>query len=147
MNMKAEATSWECTPFENGVPITVEVEGTAEDFANIEMGFIPQRMEDKWFIYYEAPYLYLHRSWTGRPVYRLETEKADEKFSITEALFSSELAKKDELEYAGKLAKFLVSNILLGREVDFPVPSGVKEPAPGVYQHHVAGSGYREEKE
>ena len=38
---------------------------TAAEFNNITEGLIPERMEDKWFIFYEAPVLYLHRSWTG----------------------------------------------------------------------------------
>ena len=28
-------------------------------------GIVPQEMEDKWFIFYAAPWVWFHRSWTG----------------------------------------------------------------------------------
>ena len=41
------------------------------EFGRLSAGLIPREMEDKWFIYYEEPDLYLHRSWTGYCVYQV----------------------------------------------------------------------------
>jgi len=55
---------------------TVEVghRFTHDEFAQIQFGSWPDMMEDKWFAFYEEPYLYLHRSWTGLLMYRIRLE-------------------------------------------------------------------------
>jgi hypothetical protein len=45
---------------------------TAEQFENISCGLIPEEMEDKWFAYVEGHTLFLHRSWTGTCIFRVE---------------------------------------------------------------------------
>jgi hypothetical protein len=45
-------------------------------------------MEDKWFIYYDEPHLFLHRSWSGQPVYRLAITQGDKGFEVAESLWS-----------------------------------------------------------
>ena len=37
----------------------------AEEYSKLILGLKPQAMEDKWFVYFDEGYLYLHRSWTG----------------------------------------------------------------------------------
>lgn len=37
----------------------------AETMKRIAKGFFPKTMEEKWFIWYGAPFLHLHRSWSG----------------------------------------------------------------------------------
>jgi hypothetical protein len=48
------------------------------------------------------------------------------------------------LEYQVKLVDFLIGNLLLGHAKPFPRPSGITEPMPGAFQHHVSGTGYSE---
>ena len=69
--MPATATSWKREPFTEGVPLPYRMSLDSGQFSWVKQGLIPQAMEDKWFIYYEDPHLFLHRSWTGEPVYRL----------------------------------------------------------------------------
>lgn len=102
-------------------------------------------MEDKWFIYYETPYLFFHRSWTGQPVYRIALKDVPEGAVVTEALWSKELAEAGrpvDAEYQPKLIDFLISNLLLRQSKPFPMPPDVDEPMPGIFQHHVSGTGY-----
>ena len=40
----------------------------------IARGFIPQEMEEKWFVYMEAGHLLFRRSWTGTLIYVVEAE-------------------------------------------------------------------------
>lgn len=144
--MKAEATSWKREPFKAGVPVPCSLSLTPEEFEQVQVGLVPLEMEDKWFIYFEAPFLYLHRSWTGQPVYRLKFVVQEAGATVEEALWSDELANstKEERSYQALLIDFLISNLLLGRRKPFPKPVGVREPAAGIYQHHVSGTGYRE---
>jgi len=103
-------------------------------------------MEDKWFIFYQEPHLFLHRSWTGRPVYRLSLHTEATGTCVTETLWARDLAVQDGANpaYQAQLLDFLVSNLLLGKSKPFPKPDGAKESLQGLLQHHVSGTGYQE---
>lgn len=50
----------------------------------LKFGVLPREMEDKWFVFYEAPWLYVHRSWTGTCIYRARLEEDSRGASIAE---------------------------------------------------------------
>jgi hypothetical protein len=145
--VKAEGTSWKREPFKGGIPVPYSASLTVDEFERVQAGLIPREMEDKWFIYYETPFLFFHRSWTGQPVYRLKWAVHETGASVEEALWSDDLASRseDDKGYEALLIDFLVGNLLLGKEKPFPKPAGIREPLPGVYQHHISGTGYREQ--
>jgi hypothetical protein len=156
--MRATATTCKHKPFNEGVSLPYQAAFDNEQLARLKMGLVPRQMEDKWFIYYEEPHLFLHRSWTGQPVYRLTLKGVPNGAEVAEALWSKDVAdssvadafwSKDvadssELghEYEARLLDFLVSNLLLGQAKPFPVPPGLTEPMDGVFQHHISGTGY-----
>jgi hypothetical protein len=144
--MPASATSCKHEPFTEGVPLLYRSDFDAQQFARLKEGLIPRDMEDKWFIYFEEPHLFLHHSWTGKPVYRLTLKDVLNGAEVTEALWSKDLADASKLgsNYQVQLIDFLVSNLLLGLAKPFPVPPGLMESMPGAFQHHVSGTGYRE---
>jgi hypothetical protein len=59
---------------------------SAEEFKRLQEGDIPREMEDKWFSFYEEPWLYLHRSWTGYCVYQVRFEVTASGARAVEAL-------------------------------------------------------------
>jgi hypothetical protein len=103
-------------------------------------------MDDKWFIYFEEPYLFLHRSWTGEPAYRLALSETHQGAVVSEALWckSNESGSVFDLSSQAPLVDFLLSNLILGKGKPFPVPSTASRFEPGVLQHSVAGSGFPE---
>ncbi|MEH2208810.1 MAG: hypothetical protein V7K53_32865 [Nostoc sp.] len=64
--------------------ITLEKVYSQEEFDRIAAGVIPEQMEDKWFIFYEAPWLYLHRSWTGFCIFKVRFEVVAENVKIAQ---------------------------------------------------------------
>jgi hypothetical protein len=48
---------------------------TPAQFESITRGFGPLDMDDRWLIAYEEPWLYFHRSWTGREILRIRFER------------------------------------------------------------------------
>jgi hypothetical protein len=143
MREKANASSWQRTPFQPGVPIRCSLSFSDDEFQRLQSGLIPAAMEDKWFIYYDEPFLFFHRSWTGEPVYRVRFAVRGERACVDEALLSANLRAEDG-HHDTLLLDFLISNLLLGKDKPFPVPAGAADVA-GVYQHHVAGTAYPEE--
>jgi hypothetical protein len=147
--MSTTSKSWKWEPFEECVPIPYHAAFDAEQFVRLKVGLIPRTMEDKWFIYYEEPELFFHRSWTGQPVYRLRLTTLDDGgATVSEALWSKELAatSRDGPDYQVQLLDFLVANLLLGQSRPFPLPPGLQERVPGVFQHHIAVTGFPESR-
>jgi hypothetical protein len=143
--MQASSTSWKCEPFKEGIPLSYHAAFDSEQFARLKEGLVPKQMEDKWFIYYQEPHLFLHRSWTGQPVYRVALRTGSTGGEVTEALLSKDVPEsaRFDLDYQGRLLDFLVSNLLLRQGKPFPLPHGQTESR-GVFQHHVSGTGYPE---
>jgi len=144
--MAATADSWKHEPFTAGTRISYEATFAPHEVARLEAGLVPEAMEDKWFIHFQAPWLFLHRSWTGKPVYRVELKREASGASVVEALWASDASPADEadLAYQASLLEFLIANLLLGQARPFPRPADAKEAVPGILQHHVAGTGFQE---
>ena len=66
--------------------VRLEVDRTfsQEEYECLQLGRIPQDMDDKWFIYFEDGWLFLHRSWTGYCIYQVHLEPSDEGWKIVE---------------------------------------------------------------
>lgn len=141
--MGAEKQDWQNLPFEEMKLIPYSATFSGRKYNKIAAGLIPQVMEDKWFIYMDGPYLCLHRSWTGLGVYRIKLEGENGDYFVTEAACASSVLQHSNPEYQAELLDFLISNLLLGKNKPFPKPEGVGAAA-GIYQHHIAGTGYPE---
>lgn len=86
-NRPAQQSDWKVEP----MPSTTATIGfdrtyTNDEFQRITWGVIPETMEDKWFIYFEEPWLYLHRSWTGYCIFQLRFEAVDGQIQVAEVL-------------------------------------------------------------
>jgi hypothetical protein len=123
---------------------------TEAEYKHISNGFIPEAMEDKWFIFLEGDVLYFHRSWTGSCVYQLRLQKEGVQYTIVEALVSRDPNEYSgtEAEYDQRMLIFLIASLLLGQPARFPRPDGLPAGiATEIYQHHAAGRGPIPEKE
>jgi hypothetical protein len=87
--MSATREDWQTTPFpESRAFLSLDRTYSNEELARLQKGRIPEEMEDKWFIFYEEPWLYLHRSWTGYCVFQARFEATPSGNRVTEALVS-----------------------------------------------------------
>jgi hypothetical protein len=71
---------------------------TPEQFRKIALGLVPEEMEDKWFIYYEEPWLYLHRSWTGYCIYKVRFRECPAGVEVAEAFVNREQSQYTETD-------------------------------------------------
>jgi len=74
------------------------------DYLLLAVGLIPHEMEDHWFIFFEKPWLYFHRSWTGICVYTLRLEQKSSCWQVVEAWSS-----QDHSERCGNIATYPMS--------------------------------------
>jgi hypothetical protein len=141
-SMAATKDRWKRVPFISGVPTPFAATFSREDFEKIRVGVVPEIMEDKWFVYFEEPHLFMHRSWTGLPVYRLTLAVHGDGASVVEALCVAEALGEYDSEYHANLLDFLISSLLLGKAKPFPVPAGTRKSKTGLLQHAIAGTGF-----
>lgn len=146
--MPATRQSWsKLQPLpENRARLFVEREFSNQEYDQLCSGFIPERMEDKWFIFAEEDLLYFHRSWTGFCIFQLRLERKDAAYRVGEVF-----ANRDAKQYiaAGdafdeKLLTFLIDSLLLNRRSPLPIasniPAGIETD---LHVLHVAGAGQR----
>ena len=122
--------------------LPVQREFTEQELEQIRPGFIPEHMEDKWWLLMEGNTLYIHRSWTGYCIYQVQLARQDTKYVTGEAFVN-----RDESQYAGtndlydeKQLVFLIEYLLLKKRSPLPVTvaAGI---ATELHHHHVLGAG------
>lgn len=119
---------------------------TQQEFERIRLGFIPEDMEDKWFLFLEGDTLYVHRSWTGTCIYQLRLVKEGAKVLIRDAFVNREQTQYggSDDRYDEKLLLFLIDHLLLNKSG--PLPGGANVPigiAAELHHHHILGAGQR----
>lgn len=77
---------------------------SAEIFALVSQGLIPNSMDEKWFIYYEDPWLYIHRSLSGICVFKIKFQLINEHYEIVTALVNRDAEQYNETDDARDIA-------------------------------------------
>lgn len=74
--------------------LAIDAVFTPEEFQNITLGYIPNGMDERWFMYYDEPWFYMHRSWTGYCIYKVRFEECATGFKVVEVI-----ANRDPSQY------------------------------------------------
>ena len=116
-------------------PLGFEEPATTEEIECIKRGVVPQEMEDKWFVFYEDAWLYLHRSWTGACIYGVRFQPAGAGASAVESWVSRDTKhyKETRIDYDRAMLKFLIDAFLLGSTLLFQSPTTCQRVCPLVF--------------
>ena|ERR1022692_3794622 len=93
------------------------------EIEKIKLGFRPDNMDEKWFIFYEEDRLYIHRSWTGFCIYVVNFEKQERghvAFQVEVNRNPKQYQVSDD-SYDAQMVFWVVDFILLGR-IDTRMP-------------------------
>ena len=83
---KATRDSWQCIAMpEARVRLEVARTFSQAEYECLQQGVIPQDMDDRWFVYFEDGWLFLHRSWTGHCIFQVRLESAEGGWKTVEA--------------------------------------------------------------
>ncbi len=146
----ATRASWKNQPLPGArAPLAYRRTFDAHEHARVTKGLVPEEMEDKWFIFYEPPWLFLHRSWTGTCIYavRLRAEGAGSTVEEAWVNRAPEQYRETDDGHDGALLSFLVERLLLGRVAKFPVRRDIDATKAAALFHQVAGHGRSNEEE
>jgi hypothetical protein len=123
----ATRKDWRIVPMpKRRAQLAIDRTFSREEMNLIKRGFIPQQMEQKWFIFFERNRLYVHRSWTGFCIYMVKCEKKSNGYLISRAEVNRDAEQYSEADnvYDAKLLLYLIDGALLGRPVKFPSRAG-----------------------
>ena len=107
----AQRDDWKTEPLPSTAKlIEFDLNYSLSEFEKIIIGTIPEEMEDKWFVFHEAPWLYIHRSWTGFCIFKVRFEMFDDRVKITEVWVNrdSEQYKETDDNLDADLLKILL---------------------------------------
>jgi hypothetical protein len=112
----ANRSGWETKPMsDKRAHIAVDLHYVPEEMTLIRRGFIPDVMEDKWFIFFENQMLHFHRSWTGYEVLRGHFLSLGDEYVVREivACRDLELYRNVDDDYDIAQFQFLIDLLLL----------------------------------
>jgi hypothetical protein len=146
--MRATRSSWKCLPPpEATAPLGFDAVFTDAEAEQLMLGVVPERMEDKWFIYCEDGWLRFHRSWSGALIYALRLDGSPGGVRVVEAWVNRdpEQYAATDVAYDRALVRFLIDAFLLRKPgVRFPMPQDAAGAPDGVVQHALVGRAYPE---
>jgi len=126
---QATRDSWKRVPMpEQKKWIPVDRIFSEEEYQRLQIGLVPQEMEDKWFIYFEEGWLFFHRSWTGRCIYQVRVEPCGpqgvlsaSQYRIAETWVSRDASiyRYTDDDHDRALLLFFIERLLLGYDVPF----------------------------
>ena len=122
----ATRTSWETKDIDDPKNINLKISFTPRQFHLIKQGLIPKQMEDKWFIFYENNFLYMHRSWTGFGMYKAEIINKGRFYAIDE--FIAERNKDKNSTEDDEVDKDIFVNLIAGGLLG--IPAGILHNKP-----------------
>jgi hypothetical protein len=136
----ANQDSWEILPLPaNRIPLGFVATYDDSEAERIRQGFIPQQMEDKWFVYCKEDWLYFHRSWTGTCIFGVQLDSQGIRVIDSWITADPQQPVSKDLDYNRKLLGCLIDTLLLGKTCKFPAPSDLPDELAGIYQHHIIG--------
>lgn len=88
------------------------------EYRHLQMGFVPDEMEDKWFIYMEKDWLYFHRSWTGICVYQVRLARAKGGYEVIETWVNRDPEQYTNTDDQRDIASLnlLIDRFLIGKK-------------------------------
>lgn len=114
---------------------------TREEFVTISHGLVPQSPADKWFIYLDGEWLYMHRSASGSCIFQLQIAPDEPGYAAGVLLVNQHPSQYRSLsdEYDVALVSYLIDAVLLGRFAPFPQPEQFAKDDHAKHQQHVMG--------
>ena len=118
--MTARRGDWEAHPLTHpeSIPPPTRI-WTSEEMDHIREGYVPEIMDEKWFIFMERNRLFAHRSWTGLGVYEATFTPVDGGYVIESAIVTGNRSeyKRSSDQDESQILEVLIAGHLLGQSL------------------------------
>ena len=129
---EGDVKTWKAEPLPaNRARLKLERSFDASEWEAIQLGSIPEEMEDKWFIYEEGGWLNFHRSSTGICIFRVCLQQTPTGVEVAEVWVNRNKEQYTcvDDDYDAGLVSWLIDVLLLKRPAAFPTPAGRRHGA------------------
>lgn len=102
-----------------------------EEIQRIQLGVVPEAMEDKWFVYWQDDQLTFHRSWTGVCAYIVRFVPEGDAYRMVSAEVNRDATQYSATddEYDVAMISYLIDVLLLDQMGEFPSTASTPEDA------------------
>lgn len=118
---------WKTLPMSITMRVDIQIKLSQIKFKKIAVGLIPSSMDDKWFVYYNEGWLYIHRSSTGNLIFKARIQQtSDDQYVINEFW-----AEQDEGRWKSNSRQEVIQSFkahisyLSSRRIENPVRSAI----------------------
>jgi hypothetical protein len=140
--MTATRDSWKTKPLPEQFA-RLELDGviSAEHIPQLLQGYVPHTPQDKWFIFYEANWLYFHRATSGSCIFQLRVEPNDDHLIAPYVHVNRDPTQYRTIDdnYDVEMMAYLIDRYLFGRNTPFPTPSRFNKHHKAAHAEHVIG--------
>ena len=140
---RAKADSWPTKPMPSEAHKVLELDGmfSKQEFNTIQLGLIPQKPTDAWFIYFDDEWLHIHRSKTGTCVFKLQIVPFEDRYHAPQAIVNRDPKqyRNEDVAYDVQMISYLIDHLLLGRFAQLPTPKGLRKQDQARYKRDVMG--------
>ena len=107
----------------------------------MQLGLIPQKPTDAWFIYLDGELLHFHRSKTGTCVFQLNIVPFEDRYHAPQVVVNRDPQqyRNEDDAYDVQMISYLIDHLLLGRFAQLPIPKGLREQDQARYKRDVMG--------
>lgn len=140
----ATRSAWKNEPLpEPRAALPYERTFAAGEYERVKRGLVPEKVDDKWFVFFEAPWVFFHRRFTGFCIYAVELREEGEGAVVASALANRapEEYRETDPAHDARILAFLVDRLLLGLPATFPIREGFPAAKASLLVHHVVGHG------
>jgi hypothetical protein len=138
----AKKDDWQNVPLPEAKKVLLyKREFTKEEMDLMQVGILPNQMEDKWFIYFDDNVLHFHRSWTGTEIFQLVFISVDSHYVVESAIVNREPTQYNQQDddFDIKLLDYLIDRLLLSKRVAFPENITIEQDKQPLYRHSWVG--------
>jgi hypothetical protein len=117
---RVQPAGWNTYSISQPRNIRLEIQLPKECYPQLEQGFLPQSMDDRWFICMHEGWLHFYRSWSGYEICKAQVHITEDALLIQDFWVETdpERYRFDGDDHACRLLRGLIKSILLDNQFE-----------------------------
>lgn len=100
----------------NTIQVSASMSLNAEQMRRVRFGLVPKEMDDRWFVFFEDPHLFISRSWQHKMFYCADFEESEDGGGeLRKIVINADVGSttKQGANHARKLVRFIIMDLLV----------------------------------
>ena len=103
---------------ESKIKLDYEARFTPTEYDKLRRGLVPRNMDQRWFIFMEDDWLFIHRDSSGFCIYQVRVDRMKDEYAVTEAYANRDPRQYKQVndEYDKQMLGWIIEDLLLGHK-------------------------------